>query len=378
MFKPFRFLVGLLVLAWVLSGTALAQEGPITPQHTDPGWQAWYWNNTSLAGPPAQQRFETNLDYNWGDGFPAPGVNANQFSARWSRYIDVPPSDYRFSVTADDGVRLWVDDDLLIDRWHDQGATTYTAQKYLGPGHHLVRVDYYENGGQAVIRVSWTQGGGGPPPISNWRGEYFNNKTLSGPPVLVRDDPRIDFNWGGGSPAPGLIDADGFSARWSRSLDLPPGNYRFNATIDDGARLFVNGHTLLDAWKDQSPRSYSGDIYLPGGSIMIQMEYYENGGGAVARLAVGSADNPPPPPPPPPPPVEAIGYVKSYRLNLRSGPGLHYPVVGLLYRGEPMRLLGRNSAGSWLKVVLPYNARGWVYSSYIWSEVPIANLPVIW
>jgi hypothetical protein len=379
MFKYVHFLIGL-VITLLMTSTALAQEGPITPQHTDPTWQVAYWNNTTLSGPPVLQFSETHLDHNWGTGFPAPGVNADQFSARWLRYIDVTPGNYRITVTADDGIRLWVDDELLINQWRDQAATPYTADKFLGPGHHLVRVEYYENFGDALIQFSWMQISQPPPPppppppvVYGWRGEYFNNKSLSGPPAFVRDESRIDFNWGNSSPAPGLIDADGFSARWSRTVDLPASNYRFIMTVDDGARLFANGHLLIDAWKVQAPRTYTGDIYLPGGPISLQMEYFENTGGAVAQLTWTSANTPPPPPPP----ADALGLVAAYKLNVRSGPGLGYPVLGWFYRGEQVRLLGRNSAGTWLKVEAPYNFRGWVSGRYIWSNVPIPDLPVI-
>jgi hypothetical protein len=369
MIKKMRFLIGL-VMVLTMTGTALAQ-GPITPKHTDPNWQASYWNNTTLSGSPVLQRSETNLDHDWGGGSPAPGVNTDQFSARWMRYIDVTPGNYRFTVTADDGMRVWVDDELIIDQWRDQPPTTYTAQKYLGAGHHLVRVEYYENFGGAVARVAWMQA----PKVGGWRGEYFNNKSLSGSPALVRDDPEINFYWGSSSPAPGQVDADGFSVRWSRSLDLPRGNYRFTMTVDDGARLFVNGHLLIDAWKDQPARTYTGDLYLPGGPITAQMEYYENTGAAVAQLAWSIVDNPPPPPPPPP--ADRIGSVTVYRLNVRSGPGLNYPIMGGLWRGQQVRLLGRNGAATWLKMEAAPNFQGWVYAYYIYTNFPIAELPVI-
>ena len=87
MIKRMSFLMAV-VIALAMTGTAWAQ-GPVGPQHSDPGWQATYWNNTDLSGPPALQRAEGNLDYDWGTGSPAPGVNADQFSARWTRYIDV-------------------------------------------------------------------------------------------------------------------------------------------------------------------------------------------------------------------------------------------------------------------------------------------------
>ncbi|MFN8454699.1 MAG: PA14 domain-containing protein [Anaerolineae bacterium] len=375
MLKLIRFVM-VIVMISVTASTALAQD--ITPQHTDPNWQVTYWNNTSLTGPPVVQRTETDLNYNWGSGSPAPGVNSDQFSARWTRYIDVPPDTYQISVTADDGVRVWVDDQLIIDQWYEHAPMTFTAQKYLGAGHHLLRVEYFENFGGAVLQISWRQGSAPPPPppaIYRWRGEYFNNKSLSGPPAVVRDDQEINFNWGTGSPAPGVIDYDGFSARWTRTADLPAGNYRFTMVVDDGARLFVNGHLLIDAWKDQAPRTYTGDIYLPGGAISLQMEYYENVSGAVARLywEGGSV-----PPPPPPPPADFSGYVATRQLNVRSGPSLYYPVLGWFYWKQQLRLLGRNEAGNWLKVEGPYNFRGWVYAYYVQSNVPIYNLPVIY
>ena len=282
MFKQIRFIIGAVLLC-LLTSPVLAQ-GPVTPQHTDPEWQATYWNNMTLSGAPVLQRTEPRLEHNWGGGSPDPAVSSDRFSARWLRYIDVTPGTYQFTVTADDGLRLWVDDELLIDQWQDHAPTTYHAQKALAYGHHLLKVEYYENGGGATAQVSWQQVS---QPILGWRGEYYNNKSLSGYPVVVRDEAAINFRWGHGSPAPGVVDADGFSVRWSLSRDFPAGSYRFTMTTDDGARLYVNGHLLIDAWKDQAPTTHIGDIYLPGGSITMQMEYYENQGGAMALLSWG-------------------------------------------------------------------------------------------
>ena len=376
MVKKFHIFAAL-VISLLFSSSALAQEPP-RPQHTDPGWQATYWNNTTLSGPPILQITDLNLDFSWGSGSPAARVNSDRFSARWTRYIDVSPGNYRFIVTADDGIRLWIDDQLLIDQWKDQAATTYSIETYLGSGHHLVRVEYYENVGDAVVKVSWTeatqqpQPQPQPQPITRWRGEYFNNKSLSGNPALVRDDGEINFNWGSGSPAPGVVDADGFSVRWSQSLNFPPGNYRFMMAVDDGARLYVNGHLLIDAWKDQAVTTYSGDIYLPGGSITMQMEYYENNGAATARLGwnvVGSE--------PAPAPVTAVGTVTANLLNIRSGPSTGNSVIGTLTNNEQVQLFGRNSAGTWLKMRTRAGSQGWVYAYYIRTNISIFDLPVV-
>ncbi len=145
-----------------------------------------------------------------------------------------------------------------------------------------MEVAYYEHTGLAVAKVTWQQVAD---IIQHWRGEYFDNPTLSGLPVLIRDDAYINFDWGTGSPAPGIVGADRFSVRWTRNLNLPAGTYRFAMTVDDGGRLWVNGHLLIDAWKDQPATTYTGDIYLPGGLVTVQMAYYENAGQATARLS---------------------------------------------------------------------------------------------
>ena len=77
------------------------------------------------------------------------------------------------------------------------------------------------------------------PDPNMWRGEYFNNPNLQGAPVLVRNDPSINFNWGAGSPAPN-IPVDYFSARWTRSLMFDGGMYRFSAQADDGVRVWLD------------------------------------------------------------------------------------------------------------------------------------------
>ena len=270
--------VGLIVLL-MLGSTALAQ-GP-GPEHSDPYWQASYWNNTTLSGPPVLQRSEPNLDHNWGTGSPDPAIQGDGFSARWTRYLDLASGTYRFTATSDDGIRVYVDGSLAINEWYDHSAKTVSVDRSLAAGHHLLVVEFYERTGDAVARLSWAP----VTTITNWRGEYFNNKTLGGTPALVRDDAQINFQWGSGSPAPGTIGRDGFSARWTRNLNLAAGLYRFSMTVDDGGRLWVNGHLLINVWMDQAPRTYTGDIYLPGGGVPVRMEYYENTGGATAQLS---------------------------------------------------------------------------------------------
>jgi hypothetical protein len=100
-----------------------------------------------------------------------------------------------------------------------------------------------------------------------------------------RIDPVVDFDWGGGSPDPAL-GPDQYSARWLGQVQ-PRFNetYTFYVVGDDGVRLWVNNQLVIDRWVDQGPTEYSAFVPMQAGYLYdIKMEYYENGGGAVARL----------------------------------------------------------------------------------------------
>jgi beta-glucosidase len=124
------------------------------------------------------------------------------------------------------------------------------------------------------------------------RGEYFSNRTLAGAPALRRDDPRIDFAWGNGSPGSGLA-SDDFSARWTGKL-IPnqSGNYVLQVTGDDGYRLSLDGKVIVEDWTDHAPRARGTVTTLQAGrSYDLALEFYEHGGGADLHLAYAFVQN---------------------------------------------------------------------------------------
>ena len=93
-----------------------------------------------------------------GSGAPAPGLPPDNFSARWLRNASFASGTYAFCVRADDGVRLWVDDVLVLDEWHiSNGDLTLCRDYPLGYGLHAVRVEYFEATGNALIKAWWTK-----------------------------------------------------------------------------------------------------------------------------------------------------------------------------------------------------------------------------
>lgn len=115
-------------------------------------------------------------------------------------------------------------------------------------------------------------------PITEWRGEYYPNRDLAGPPAYIRNDSNIDFNWDQGAPSG--FGPDNFSIRWTRNVDFSSDEYRFHVRMDDGARLYVDNSLVIDDWRDNSVREVTGDIWLGSGVHTIRVEYYEHTGAA--------------------------------------------------------------------------------------------------
>ena len=127
-------------------------------------------------------------------------------------------------------------------------------------------------------------------------GAYYANHSSTSPytgaPTMVRTDAVVNFNWTTGPG--GGIGQDTFTVRWLGSVQPQfSGTYTFTLTADDGARLWVNGQELVDAWLDEAPTVYQGTITLKAQQLYnIEMDYYQNGGGATAELEWSGAATP--------------------------------------------------------------------------------------
>jgi hypothetical protein len=192
------------------SPTQSAVAGPVS-------FEGRYYNNMTLSGIPVLVRTDRIINFSWGTDSPAGWINADQFSVRWVRTAFFQEGVYKFTVAADDGVRLFIDERLVINQWQDQSVRSYTSILPLSHSvAHTVTLEYYENRGHATAILNWEQ-------ISTsdgFIGAYYQNRTLSGVPTQMRVDPTINFAWGSGSPFPSTIAPDKFSARWTMKPSL--------------------------------------------------------------------------------------------------------------------------------------------------------------
>lgn len=164
-----------------------------------PGLKAEYFNNEKLEGEPVLRRVDTNVSFDWGGGSPD-GVNRDHFSARWTGLIGPMPKSgkIRFGVTSDDGVRVWVNNKLIIDQWHPSDSTTYTGEVDLEANKsYPIRVEYYEIDGGAKCQLMWypgTKNKAGYSKSSLWVppgkwNDVWTGETLVGPKRINRSVP---------------------------------------------------------------------------------------------------------------------------------------------------------------------------------------------
>lgn len=272
------------------SGNAAARL-ILTPPNF-PDWRGDYFSNPDLTGAPAFSRNDAAINFDFGAAGPGGGVAGTNFSARWTRSQYFSAGRYRFTTTTDDGARLWVDGQLVIEQWHDQTPTSWRVELTLTEGNHWLELDYYQHGSAALAQLTWAPVTGS---LDLWRGEYFANPSLDGAATFTRDEPALNFNWGAASPGKGIASVN-WSARWTaRRAANAPGYYTVIATADDGVRIWVDNHLLIDQWHDQSPTAYAALVYLNAGQHDWRIEFYQHLGTASLHVAISAGASPPAP-----------------------------------------------------------------------------------
>jgi hypothetical protein len=93
------------------------------------------------------------LSFNWGEGSPASDIPVDGFSARWTGSVLLSAGTYAYSLAVDDGARVWVDGQLLVDQWHESGGAIYPFEVTLQGGEHTFVVEYLEVSGNASIQL---------------------------------------------------------------------------------------------------------------------------------------------------------------------------------------------------------------------------------
>jgi hypothetical protein len=145
---------GFPVVAALLAGCPYEGVLGSTAAEVTSAWKAEYFDNHELAGTPQLRDEEMEMLYfDWGGDGPIPDFPVDHFSARFTRTIGFQEGTYRFTTRSDDGVRVWVDDQPVIDQWHLPFMAA--VDRELTAGNHTVKVEYREQDGSALLQLSW-------------------------------------------------------------------------------------------------------------------------------------------------------------------------------------------------------------------------------
>ncbi len=163
--------------------------------HAGNGLSATYYNNDDFSGATVS-RTDPTINFNWGTSAPVTGIGADTFSVRWSGKIQAIESGiYTFRTTSDDGVKLWVNGELLVDKLIDQSGVSWENTISLAAGQFYdIRVDYYENIQSASMQLEWKRPGGTFEPVPT-NVLFTNGPSGNSAPTPVIDTPTGSLNW---------------------------------------------------------------------------------------------------------------------------------------------------------------------------------------
>jgi hypothetical protein len=130
----------------------------IPPGSGGTGLTGSYFNSMNPTGL-VLSRTDPTVNFDWGQGRPAAGVGPDNFSVRWTGQVLPQYSEtYRFYTVSDDGVRLWVNGQLLINNWTDHPSTEHSGTIALTAGQNYdIKMEYYDHTQDAVAKLLWSR-----------------------------------------------------------------------------------------------------------------------------------------------------------------------------------------------------------------------------
>ncbi|HEV2344051.1 MAG TPA: glycoside hydrolase family 3 C-terminal domain-containing protein, partial [Actinocrinis sp.] len=137
---------------------SLLDSSYLTPSSgTGPGLYGQYYSGNALSGSPVFTRVDPVVNFNWGGNSPGGTLGGTNWSAKWTGTLTPPTTGtYNFSLTSDDGSRLYINGQQVINNWADQPPTTKTGSIALTAGQPVsIEVDYFQDGGGSQVNLDW-------------------------------------------------------------------------------------------------------------------------------------------------------------------------------------------------------------------------------
>ena len=239
---------------------------------TPTGLKGEYFSNQELQGQPADVRIDQQVNFDWGRYKPSPHVGENNFSVRWTgKLTPVESGTYRLGATADDGVRLYLDGQLLIDAWKSNPTKTVTKEVSLEAGRaYDVRMEYYQYNREAIAKFVWSY-------------PHFAERQIEEAVAVARQADVAVVVLGLSAALEGeemTVSTEGFRGGDRTDIALPKGQEALlqavSATGKPVVLVLLNGSALAVNWANNNVSAIV-DAWYPG----------EEGGTALADVLFG-------------------------------------------------------------------------------------------
>jgi len=182
--RKIAFLLALSLIVMLVIGSMISAD---SSQDFGTNWTATYYNSTDLTGSVVYTEVLPNgININWGTGSPNAAVHTDNFSARFTSVQLFNAGTYEFVASSDDGIRVFIDGVLVLDRFVGRVLTTDRFQQTLTAGTHSLTVEYVEFIDQAAVQFQWFQvSGGGTPGLTPGVGGGGGAATVGPTPTFV-------------------------------------------------------------------------------------------------------------------------------------------------------------------------------------------------
>ena len=378
-------------------------------------WFAVYYPNENLTGNPVAIQSENTIGGEWGFGKPIVSLPDDHWSARWTQAFNLVPGQYRISIQADDGVRVYLNGGLILDEWHGHLPQVYTIDFTATNQLQTISVEYYDAILQAYLRFQLARVDGSstvitpptPTPVSPQLPPVISGQlpraTVTTAALNVRAEPTVNSNI-----LTQIRQGETYTVRrgsingWFQlivhgNLGWVNGNYIALNTQNNLVFLAGSANATVTA-----PRLNVRNRPNIGGAIVTKINRLENHA-VVGRNAsntwilldvngtfgwvnrdfvtveapiglpiVGDV-----PPILPPATEYIIATATPFNVNIRQGPGVRFADIGSFPRGAEAKVVGRTADNNWW--LIEYNGiRGWVAAAFaqIQANADTSVLPV--
>ena len=317
------------------------------------GWTGQFFNSTDLSGAVVfTQSYPSGINQNWGTSSPAPGVvNDDNWTGRFESVQLFNEGTYEFVVASDDGVRVFIDNVLVLDRFIGRVLTTDRFQQTLTAGTHTLRIEYLELIDQAALQFQWFQISGG---IATATPPGFVPSPTINPTITPTALPPIPP----GAQTATVIQASVLRVRAAPYLGAPQvGRVLRGQTYqvigrDPDARWFLLQLSGFQGWAWGYYLFVSGNEF----NAPVVTNFVTAGNPAAgSRLAIQT---------------NAV-------MALRASPDAASAQIGRVRWGEILPVIGRTGNNGWYQVVFRNDTIGWLAASYTTIlDGDLNNVPV--